>query len=109
MHPVLRLARLLTNMANLRPASQMAKVDHGPIRFTTSQVSLSPNQATVLKPLKLEVYHDVLLECQRVFLLIINPSHSEANISTSIHRSVACDISFEIAYNILSGVKSLPS
>ena len=39
-HPVLRLARLSTNMANLRPASQMAKVDHGPTRFTTSQVSL---------------------------------------------------------------------
>ena len=38
-HPVLQLARLSTNMENRRPASQMVKVDHGPIRFTTSQVS----------------------------------------------------------------------
>ena len=40
-HPVLRQLRLSTNMANRRPASQMAKVDHGPIRFTTSQVGYS--------------------------------------------------------------------
>ena len=39
-HPVLRLARRLTNMANRRHVSQMVKVDHGPIRFITLQVSL---------------------------------------------------------------------
>ena len=37
-HPVLRLPRPSTNMANRRPASQMGKVDRGLIRFTTSQV-----------------------------------------------------------------------
>ena len=38
-HPVLRLVRLSTNMANRRLVSQMAKVDHGQIRSTTSEVS----------------------------------------------------------------------
>ena len=57
-HPVLRLARPSTNMANRRLASQMVKVDHGLIKFTTSQVkhSWSHYRATCLKvkkPLKL--------------------------------------------------------
>jgi len=50
--PVLQLTRLLTSMANLLPASLIAKEDHGPIRFmsleTMKPLAVTETQVIVL-------------------------------------------------------------
>ena len=40
-HPVLQRIRPLTNMEDLQPVGLKAKADHGPIRYTISQVSVN--------------------------------------------------------------------
>ena len=40
-HPVLQRTRPLTNTEDLQPVGLKARADHGPIRYTISQVSVN--------------------------------------------------------------------